>query len=334
MVSVTSMWQRFAPAATLMILSPVMAEVLFGATHLTTLFLLLPQICIYGSAALIIREVVRRQNRSWLAILFLGIAYAILQEGVILQTSVSPMLFGGDPSQIYSWALGVNWVYLLWAVVYESIWAIVLPIQFTELIFPNRRNQSWAGNRGLAAATITFLAAAAIVWYRFTQIGIYPGGAYEAPLPVVVAAVIAAAVFAAAAFTPWTVLHKSNSAARSVPHPWLVGLAAFGLGLPWFILPVLVFAGPASLSFEVPIGFGLAWLAGALFLLHRWMDSPAWQDAHRLSLVSGALAASMLAGFLESGIQLPVDLIGKLVFDGLAVLMLIFMSRKMHHGML
>jgi hypothetical protein len=241
------------------------------------------------------QEVVRRQQRSWLAILLLGIAYAILEECVILQTSVSPMLFGGDPSQIFSWGLGVNWVYLLWALVYESIWAIVLPIQLTELIFPARRNEPWVSRRGLVIALAAFLVASAAIWYRFTQIGISPGKAYEAPLPVIFIALTSAAVFGIAAFAPWTSMHKALATSRSVPHPWLVGLVAFGLSLPWFILPLLVFAGPVSLSAIIPIGVGLAWAAFALFLIYRWSASPSWQDDHRVSLIIGALMASMLA---------------------------------------
>ncbi|MEJ2559757.1 MAG: hypothetical protein P8186_26775, partial [Anaerolineae bacterium] len=89
-----------APIATLLVLSPVIIEVLFGATRIRLLFLLIPQICIYGGAALIIRTLGRRR-RGWGAILLLGVAFAIVEECVILQTSVSPpyqqLLFGGAP---------------------------------------------------------------------------------------------------------------------------------------------------------------------------------------------------------------------------------------------
>ena len=110
----TTRQRRLGLAVALLVLSPVIVEVLFGATHLTTLFLLIPQICIYGGAALTIRSLVYRSQRGYMAILILGIAFGIAEEAVILQTSVSPMLFGGDPSQVYSWAYGVNWVCLLW----------------------------------------------------------------------------------------------------------------------------------------------------------------------------------------------------------------------------
>jgi hypothetical protein len=107
-----------APIATLLVLSPVIIEVLFGATRITLPFLLILQICIYCGAALVICTLVRRR-RGWGAILLLGMAFAIAEECVILQTSESPpyqqLLFAGAPDPTYSWAFGVGWAYLLWA---------------------------------------------------------------------------------------------------------------------------------------------------------------------------------------------------------------------------
>jgi hypothetical protein len=318
---------RAAPAAALLVLSPVIVEVLFGATHITMLYLLIPQICIYGGAALIIRTLARQ--RGWSAILLLGIAFAIAEECVILQTSVSPVLFGGDPNHIYSWKFGVNWVYLLWALIYESIWAILLPIQLVELIFPTQRDESWADNRGLAITAALFLLASVAVWYRFTQVGIVPGKAYDAPLPQVMIALAIVVALGFAAFALWKPLHRAKITAHRVPSPRMVGVAAFGMALPWFILPILAYVGPASLPAFIPIIIGLAWAIGSLFIINRWASNLAWQDTHRLAMITGALVASMLAGFLIVGPTLsPVDLIGKLALNGVAVILLIYLARK------
>src|SRR5258705_564637 len=113
--------RRVAPVITLLVLAPVIAEFLFGATHLTTLYLLIVQVGAYGCAALIIRDLVRRQYKGWVAILVLGIAYALVEECVMLQTSLYP-LFAVDPNHIYGRTLGVNWIYLLCLLGYESVW--------------------------------------------------------------------------------------------------------------------------------------------------------------------------------------------------------------------
>src|ERR1051326_7756621 len=72
---------------TLLLLSPIIAEVLFGSTNLSTLYVLLPEIGTWGCGALIIRGLVRGRKRGWSAILLLGIALAIAEECLIQQTS-------------------------------------------------------------------------------------------------------------------------------------------------------------------------------------------------------------------------------------------------------
>jgi hypothetical protein len=323
------------PIATLLVLSPVIIEVLFGATRVTTLFLLIPQICIYGGAALIIRTLVRSRRRGWGAILLLGMAFAIAEECVILQTSVSPpyqrLLFGGAPDLTYSWAFGVGWAYLLWALGYESVWAIVLPVQLTELIFPDRRDDAWVGRWGMLITAIVFVLASFGIWYLFTQVGIAPGLAYEAPLPLVLIALVIILALGAAAIGPWRLFRPVQPAARPAPRPWLVGLVAFVLGLPWFVLAILPYVVPPSLPAAIPLLIGLAWAVIAFFLIRRWSASPAWQDAHRLALISGALVASMSAGFVINGPTLsPVDLMGKVVLNVMAVLLLAYLAWKLH----
>ena len=320
---------RVAPAVTLLVLSPVIVEVLFGATRITMLYLLIPQICIYGGAALIIRTLGRQ--RGWNGILLLGIAFAIAEECVILQTSVSPVFFGGDPNHIYSWRFGVDWIYLLWAVVYECVWAVLLPIQLVELIFPDRRDNPWLGSRGLVITMVLFLLTSVTVWYRFTQVGIAPGKAYEAPFPLVMLALAVIIALGFAAFVPLKPSRNVKTTTHNVPSPRMVGVVVFGMALPWFILAILAYAGPATLPAYIPISLGLAWAVTSLFLIRRWSSNPGWQDIHRLALIIGALVASMLAGFLIVGSTLsPVDLMSKLVLNVVAVVLLIYLARKIH----
>ena len=56
-------WLKVAPALTLLVLSAVIVEILFGSTHLTIITALIPEIGFYGGAALFIRYTVRRLHR-------------------------------------------------------------------------------------------------------------------------------------------------------------------------------------------------------------------------------------------------------------------------------
>jgi len=168
---------------TLLLLAPIIGEVLLGVTRITTLFVSLPQIGTWGSAALLIREVVRRRGGGWPAILLLGMTLAVADECLIQHTSLAPLV-GADPEHLYDRALGVKWVYFLWALGYESFWIVVLPIQLTELMFRDRRDEPWVVKRGLVTATVFFVFASFLAWYSWTQLFVpkyFPELAYHPP---------------------------------------------------------------------------------------------------------------------------------------------------------
>ena len=61
-------WSGLVPALVLLMLAPAVAEVaevLFGATPVSNLGALLPDVAVYGCGALPIREVVRRRGLGW-----------------------------------------------------------------------------------------------------------------------------------------------------------------------------------------------------------------------------------------------------------------------------
>src|ERR1051326_6575558 len=231
---------RVAPVVTLLMLAPIIAEVLWGATPLTRLVFVIPEIGAYGCGALIIRALVRSQGKGWFAMLLLGIAFALAEECVILQTSLYPIF--ADPEHIYGRALGVNWIYLLWALGYESVWSIMLPIQLAELLFPARSADPWLGKRGLLIAGSFFLLASIVAWYSWTQLAVpsfYPYLNYQAPLLTIVIALLAVAALAAAALGLRPSIGAAQSTARLATQPWLVSLVAFVSGLLWFGLLLL-----------------------------------------------------------------------------------------------
>lgn len=322
--------RRIAPIVTLLLLAPISVEFLFGSTHISTFYLLLPQIGVYGCGALIIRAAARYRRRGWAAILLMGLAFAVALECLMLQTALAPLFVAADPLHVYGRALGVNWVYLLYALGYESIWAIILPIQVTELLFVDRRDDPWLGPWGVLIASVVFLLASVATWYLWEQ-AVHrfvraPG--YQAPTLTIALALLAIVVLVAAALGPWPSSGKRPQKTRSAPKPWLGRLVAFWLALLWFVLVIFAVGIAPTVPAAVPVAFGLLLATVAWALVRRWSIRTGWQDVHRLALVTGALYASMLAGFLLSGISQPVDVIGKIVLDVTAVVGLIVLARR------
>ena len=292
--------RRSAPVVGLLLLSPLIGEVLFGATRLSTIFVLIPQIGTWGCAALIIRDIVRRRRRGWPAILLLGMAVAVAEECLIQQTSLGPLV-GADLQHPYGRALGVNWVYFLWALGYESVWIVVLPIQLTELIFPDRRDKPWLGTRGLLIAAIVFGLSSFVAWYAWTQLFLprfFPELAYSVPRSAVIVASLAIVGLTAVALGLPEPLRADRLPGRPAPRPLSIGLVAFLLAMPWFALIFLAYGAFPSVPAAVPLASGLGLAGFALFLIDLWTNGRSWDDTARLALILGALLASMLGGFL------------------------------------
>jgi hypothetical protein len=84
-----------------------------------------------GGGAVLIRELARRRGPGWGRIALLGAAYAIIEEGLVIQSMFNPNLF--NASLLGGTALGVNWVWVEWTFGYHIMWSIAIPILLIEL---------------------------------------------------------------------------------------------------------------------------------------------------------------------------------------------------------
>jgi len=80
--------RRAAPAVGLFFLAPFVAEFLLGEFALNGLPTLLVMAPMYGGGALVIREAVRRSGRGRPSILVFGLAYGMLEEGIVTHDAV------------------------------------------------------------------------------------------------------------------------------------------------------------------------------------------------------------------------------------------------------
>jgi MFS family permease len=336
--SASNKWRTIAPLATLIFLSPVLVELLPGIIRVSFLWLLVPEMAVYGVAAVLIREAARRLHRGWATILLLGIAYAVAEECLILQTSLTPQFFPASTSS-FGWAVGVQWIYLVAMLGYESVYAIVLPIALTELLFPDRRDDPWLSQRGIVIALVVFLLGCASVWWFWTHVGLYETmraygygdlvqRPYQIPLLNIGLALVAIVVFIALGLGLPRPAEKP--ATKHAWSPWILGLIAFIFGLFWWVMvglpyiPASVFRGASPL---IPIVIGLIWAMLAMVVISSLSSNrKGWQDRHRLALIFGAELASMIGGTLVILAAPRVDKIGKLVLDLIALILFVALA--------
>ena len=161
--------QRLWAVLVLAVLAPFTVDVLFGGTSITNISGVLSEISTYGFAAVLIRAVVRRRVLGFRSIVLFGLAFALTTEFLIVQTSLAP-LGSLVPYPDYGRAMGVNWPFLVWALGYETLWGIAMPITLAELAFPLHRTSAWLGVRGCVVLTLLFVLGAGAVWYDWTQL--------------------------------------------------------------------------------------------------------------------------------------------------------------------
>ncbi len=324
--------KRVAPAIALMVLAPVVAEVLSGATRVSFLIVLIPEIMVWGCGALLIREIVQRWRGGWTSVLLLGLALAVAEEFIIQQTSIAPLPWLSG--QAYGRAFGVNWVYFLYMLGYESVWVVVVPIQLTQLMFPERRREKWLRTGGLITSSLVFLLGSFIAWFTWTQRArpiVFHAPKYAPPPALILAGLLAIALLGAAAWALRGITNGEATLSRQAPNPWLVGIGTFLLGLPWWVLIAIVFIPNVPIPPTVPLALGLLWAIAAYVAIRRWSSGADWGDVHRWTMVFSAILVCMLGGFGGSSAWPRIDLIGKAVLNVIAVVCLLALARKLRN---
>ncbi len=309
-----------APVLVLFILSPVIAELLFGSTPVSRASQLIPESLFYGSGALLIREFVRRRNLGWFSVIVMGIAFGIIEECITLQSVFNPNFMGNDLTYGRLW--GVNWVWGMCIIGYHAIWSITIPIFFTELLFPSRKKQSWLNITGIIIFTILFILSA-VAFYTFFQ---KTFGFSASPIQVLVAAVIAAGLIFISTRIPVFPILKNNLKA---PPAFVAGIISFVASALWFGILYLVFNTYLNISPWLAVLAGLLLILTVLF----WVSSRTIEnrtESHLFFLATGSLYASMLFGLntLWSAKNM-IDIISQLCFIILVTVFLVLIRKRL-----
>src|SRR2546425_4131890 len=110
---------------------------------------------LYGGGALLIREAAIRWRKRWGAVLLLGGAYAVGEEGFAAKTMINPNspIIG---NQLYSHWAGINWVALTNLTVFHAAFSIAIPLILVELSFPETKGRRLLANRGLTLTGVLY----------------------------------------------------------------------------------------------------------------------------------------------------------------------------------
>jgi hypothetical protein len=322
----------FAAAILLMIMSPLLTEVLPGATRFSSLFVFPIEVCVWGGGALMIRYAVRCWKLGWPGMLFLAIALAIAEEFIIQQTSVAPMVIrikGVD----YARAFSINYVYLLWALIYESVFVVFLPIYLVELIFPDRQERLWINKTGFFVVIPLFLIGSLLAWFSWTRIArvrVFKVPVFNPPLMISLSAL---AVIAGLVYL--SLLQGKKSSTASIRHIILwPPVLIFFCGLIWstilFGLVLLGFGISPSFPPLVATSIGIVLIWVALWLVPGWSNDRSWRPIYVFVLLFGSILGSMLVSFIGFVGTKGPDLYFKIITNAVAVILLIVLGTNVN----
>jgi hypothetical protein len=313
--------QRFrAPIWTLLLLAPFIAEVLSGSTRTSILFVYIPEVMVWGVGALFCRELARRWRAGGTSLLLLGLALSVAEEFIIQQTSIAPLPFPGSHAE-YGRVWGVNLVYLLFMLGFESVWVVVIPVQVTELFFPQKAREPWLRRRGAIACCIFFLLGARLAWYGWTQqarprLNAAP---YHPPLHLLTFGFAAIAILVFLAYLVRDFGRPRSVDRRRIAPAWLAGVAAFVFGAAWFILITQIFIPKPVQPSRIAIIAGITWAVAAFALFAWWSSRPAWSNTHRLAAAFGTTLAGMASPYSTIASWPKIDRIGIWIFHAAAL---------------
>lgn len=311
---------RVSPAFILFLLAPAVGELLSSSmppSEFFNPFSFTLAALLYGSGAILVRELALRWGKSWQSILVLGAAYGIVEEGLACKSFFDPgWMDVGILGSYGRWA-GVNWIWSIELTLYHAVFSIAIPILLVTLAFPDRRAQPWVGPRGFRV--LAGLLAADVA---FMHLAITP---YRPPWVLLVPAVLCVLALGwLARRWPAAVSAPAGAPLHRARRFWFTG----------FVATICFFITAWALPHLAPVPVTLLAMLGVPWLTWRHLRAltgawRAWSGVHQLALAGGALSFFiMLAPLVEMDHTRPDNPAGQTLAGVAAAVLLIWLARR------
>lgn len=305
------------PAILLFFLAPLFGEYLLGNLKFSEL-IYLPFIApLYGGGALLIREIARRAGRGYAFMLLLGVAYALIEEGLVDQMLFNPFYFVGQSNDTVITALGIDvWLTII-VLAMHAVWSTCIPIVLVEALFPRWGTKPWLSQIGLSFTSVIFILGSVYLSYT-----IYLEENFFASVPQLMGTV--AAIVALVATTFRVGRQTKIPIARYVPNPWIAGVFSLATSSLFMLTDML--------SGWTKVGVGLLLAFGFFKILYLWSHRISWTTMHRLAIAGGGILTYAWLGVSmepESGPKVVSDYFGSAIIVCIAVGLLTLAAVKL-----
>jgi hypothetical protein len=150
----------------LVVFSTVVPELFTGSTPWWRMIepgTLVALLVSYGLPVLALRELSVRLRTGPLGLLISGLAYGLLNEGLIAKTIFRAHL-PIDSYDGYGAALGVSWPWSAFIVCWHAVASVALPVAFTQAVFPTAAAHPWTPRWAPVALTAPVLIIGALAF--------------------------------------------------------------------------------------------------------------------------------------------------------------------------
>jgi hypothetical protein len=243
-------------------------------------------IAFYGPADLLIREMLVRRRLGWVSLALAGVAFGLINEGVIAGTwyTVRPDGYAFIGQIDYAWAAALT--------VFHVFISVVMPIAFIEALFPSRAGLPLLRRRGIVLSAVFFLLVSLLFLfidaYRPYRIAVFA-----------LALLLAVVAFRLPPARPRQVVAKTPLGL------WRLRLTGFFAMFGYFLMIYLV--PPIALKLAMPHVFAaqvadivvfLGFSALAFWVGRRWTARAGWSARQALAIITGAMAVPLLIALL------------------------------------
>jgi len=310
---------RVPPAVALFLLSPAVGELLSGSAPPVEflnpiVFLLLASL--YGSSAILMRELMVRWKKGYASLLLLGAAYGVIEEGLMVKSFFDPGWVDlGILGSFGRW-WGINWVWAEMLTIYHAVFSITIPVLLVELACHQRSRERWVGRKGFWGFTDLLVGVVLLGYFALTP--------YRPPALQYLSSIGVTGLFIYLARR--VPAGYGASGERPLRRPFVLWLVGFLGTIGCFLLFA---AGPHIVPFPglvMALGVLLVW--GFVWLLSRWN----WTKdtlLHRLSVVAGGMSFFVVLAPLQELDTTRADDPSRMGLVGLAFLAgLLLMARR------
>jgi hypothetical protein len=316
----TLKFSQLSPALILFLLSPVIGELLSGSAPPLEFFhpfgfVLLTSL--YGSGALLIRDLRIRWKKGIGSTLLLGAAYGIIEEGILVASFFNPNWPDLGQLSIYGRWLGTNWIWALMLTVYHAVYSITIPILLVEMMYPNQRMTPWLSERLFKIIALVFTG---VVTLGFILINVLSG--YLPPVLPFLGIIVIVMLLGYTVYKPPLQWDNGNTTLIKPWILWILGvIGTFVFFFGFWLMPTLIPSWPVGML----VSLGFLCLATALLKRYTWTVAT---DRHRFALVSGALLLFIVFAPLQEFDSTRTDNTTGMTLVGLVFLLGLFLMNR------